>query len=407
MKKRHFILSIMTIVLCLTLISGATFALFTSESKVNISVTSGKVSVESVVENLELYSMEVQQTNKFENGGTASYQNGVLKLDKMTPGDKAKFQIKVTNSSDINIKYRLRWSVSGLLSDALVATVDGQALSNVAWTEWKADAAEKEIIMNVVVELPVETNDDYQEKSCEIVFSVEAIQSNGILKNYVTPATINDALANAQEGDAIELSEGFYSEIVVPINGITLLSNENAVVGYLNVNGKDNITIKGLTFDAANAKVIYDGKGNGKQYTSIAAASGKANGKGALNLVIDECKFTGAFANGGTSIAFTDQGRTTGPSGNITIKNCTFETTGGYYDIYFHYSGKGTLTIENNIFNSSCLGNSVFIGRYQSSTPVEVKGNAFNTKSTLDEAVYIQDHSNYGVSLDASDNTFN
>ena len=43
MKKSVILSSIMLIALCLSLITGATFALFTSESSVNIAVSSGKV----------------------------------------------------------------------------------------------------------------------------------------------------------------------------------------------------------------------------------------------------------------------------------------------------------------------------------------------------------------------------
>ena len=43
MKRRILVMSFLTIALCFSLIFGATYALFTSESKVNISVTSGKV----------------------------------------------------------------------------------------------------------------------------------------------------------------------------------------------------------------------------------------------------------------------------------------------------------------------------------------------------------------------------
>ena len=638
MKRRVILTALLAIVLCLCLVSGATYALFTSESKVDITVSSGKVKVTSVVENLKIYSMNEEQVDTFENGGTVDYTDGVLKIEKMTPGDKVEFDIKVTNSSNIDIKYRLKWSVDGKLGEALVAKANDEELKNVYWTLWEANATEKEFVYKVVVELPVETGNEYQEQSCEIVFLVEAIQANGLLVNYVTPATLEDALANAQDGDEIELSAGYYDEIVVPQNnmkfftqegaevgfidvngksgitieglkfdaanakavydaskggvyrgdaniagaatasktigaqnltidgctftgefvdggyaiaftdrarstggsgnitiknckfatsnssydiygyytgvpglgfviennefsskcfgkaiylgrlktseaivikentfanadtlekavtiagdsgytptidsannsfgsyvkyvnpstianalasveegtvielaagyydeivvpqnGIKLFTQEGAEVGFLNINGKDNVTIQGLKFDAANAKVVYDGKGNGKQYTSIALASGKQNGKGALYLVIDNCTFTGQFANGGVSIGFVDQGRTTGQSGYITIKNCNFETTNGYYDIYCHYSGKGTLIIENNTFNSTCLGNSIFLGRYQSATPVAVKGNKFLQKANLTDSVYLQDHSNYGVSLDVTNNTF-
>lgn len=48
----------MTIALCMSLMAGATFALFTSESKVNIAVTSGKV---SVVANIDETSVQTKQ----------------------------------------------------------------------------------------------------------------------------------------------------------------------------------------------------------------------------------------------------------------------------------------------------------------------------------------------------------
>ncbi len=65
MKRRVLVMSLLTIALCFSLIFGATYALFTSESKVNIAVTSGKVNVEASVENLKIYSLDVEQTNVF------------------------------------------------------------------------------------------------------------------------------------------------------------------------------------------------------------------------------------------------------------------------------------------------------------------------------------------------------
>ncbi|MBQ2423378.1 MAG: hypothetical protein II262_01125, partial [Alistipes sp.] len=132
--------------------------------------------------------------------------------------------------------------------------------------------------------------------------------------------------------------------------------------------------------------------------------------KGAHNLVIDGCTFSGTYADGGVSIAFTDQKRGGGFSGNITIKNCTFETVGAYYHIYGHYTGDslnghGDFVIENNTFKSD-VANPIYLGRYASSTPVILKDNAFKTKSSLNEAFALQDHSSYGVSVNASGNTF-
>ena len=45
MKNKIIVSSILTIALCLSMIAGYTFALFTSESQVNVAVTSGEVKV--------------------------------------------------------------------------------------------------------------------------------------------------------------------------------------------------------------------------------------------------------------------------------------------------------------------------------------------------------------------------
>ena len=157
----------------------------------------------------------------------------------------------------------------------------------------------------------------------------------------------------------------------------------------------------------------YDGRGTAKQPANIISGSTSKCNKGAHNLVIEDCTFTGTFADGGVAIAFTDQNRGGGGSGNITIKDCTFNTRGGYCDIYGHYTGDGrngfgNFAIEGNEFNTEYLsgGNPIYLGRYASSAPVVVKGNEFNNVTTLNEAVYLQDHSNYGVSVDAANNTF-
>ena len=413
MKKRIILSSIITMLLCLCMIAGATYALFTSESKVNIAVTSGKVEVEAGITDLKLYSFNVEQNGFFENGGTAVYENGVLTLENLTPGDKVEFNIYVKNNSNIDVKYRTKWAVEGELGEALEAYIvtdaGDEALANVGWKVWKASALEKQQVIKVKVELPVQVGNEYQEKAANISFVVEAIQANGVVSNYATPYTIDDVLAMAEEGAEIELASGYYESIVVPYNGMTIFSEQGAEVGFLNVNGKDNVTIKGLTFNAAGAQVARDGKGTGKQWACLTGASDTVNKKGTRNLVIDGCTFEGTFANGGVAIAFVDQNRGTGASGNITIKNCEFNTVNSYYDIYCHYSGLNgfDFIIENNTFASErSVGITVYLGRYASSNPVVVKNNTFKTVTVLEDAVYVQDHSSYGVSVDAQNNKF-
>lgn len=242
-----------------------------------------------------------------------------------------------------------------------------------------------------------------------VVFPRDA-ENNGIVYN----ATELTAALNNSEISTIYLQAGEYGTIVAKSNK-TIIGTPKAKVNAVVLNGSDNVTLKNIVFDAATAITCYDGKGNTKQYANIMNDNnGGSNtpAKGALNIVIEGCTFAGTFAKGGASIAFTDQSRSGGFSGNITIKGCTFETEGGYYDIYGHYCGNGQngygdFVIENNTFNSSrTQGLPVYLGRYASSTPVVVKDNAFNTVDSLANAVYVQDHNNYGVSVNAENNTF-
>lgn len=125
MKKKVGIIasSVATIAVCASMVAGSTYALFTSEDKVDISVTAGKVEVTATVDenSLALTSMgEVQEGKTWANGGKAGFTDkSTLTLNDVTPGDGATFDIKVTNNSTVNIKYKLSFSVVGELGDLL------------------------------------------------------------------------------------------------------------------------------------------------------------------------------------------------------------------------------------------------------------------------------------------------
>lgn len=189
MKKKTILSSVIAIVLCLSLMTGSTFALFTSESKVNVAITSATVDVKAEVKGVETFSFDVAQpTGYFENGGTANVDNeGVLKLDKMTPGDKAKITIAVTNNSNVLIQYRVIMSISGELAPALKgkATI-GQAEYDVngGKTAWVKTSAANEAIGDIALEVyfpDADDNNNYQNKSANVVVTVEAVQGNAAI----------------------------------------------------------------------------------------------------------------------------------------------------------------------------------------------------------------------------------
>ena len=198
-KSKTFLGAITSIALCVSLIAGATFAIFTSESKVNIAVTGGKVNVTATVDNLRLYSLdnidlatltgtEKERTaeGKFLNEGTATLSGNTLSLDKLTPGDKVTFDIDIANNSDVTVKYRTLLSVrdSGLF-EALEVSIGGRTAGSASdWTV--KNAGEGIASEQCSIELPVSATDEYQGKSCQIDFIVEAVQGN------VDESTVNN-----------------------------------------------------------------------------------------------------------------------------------------------------------------------------------------------------------------------
>ena len=214
MKKKVLLSSILTIALCLTLIVGSTYALFTSGNDVNVAITAGKLEVVATINNgLVTRSLEdddtVNRGGDFSNGGKAVLTNGELVISRMTPGDYVKFVIDVENKSDVALKYRVSATsavalkADGVtpveidLSDALVITtkvLDGDVNEmnkddKDFTSEWHDAAAGADITsIEVTVYFPNGTPDhdnefkstDLKTSGAKLVFSVFAVQANGV-----------------------------------------------------------------------------------------------------------------------------------------------------------------------------------------------------------------------------------
>lgn len=210
MKKKVLLSSIATIALCLCLIAGSTFALFTSKSNVNIAVTAGEVDMvagiaitklESVKgdvngtivdENGNTYSYEEVSPN-FTNGGTAEVVGSVLTLDKITPGDKVTFEISGINNSNVAIQYR--YVIECLSGDDLMKGLEF-TINNVvidkymeSYTSPWAPLAVGTSMTNVpiTIELPVSAGNEFQKESTEIRVLVEAVQGNAVVDANTDP----------------------------------------------------------------------------------------------------------------------------------------------------------------------------------------------------------------------------
>ena len=207
-KKKALLVSIMTIALCVSLIAGSTYALFTSSKELNVAVTAGQVEVTAVYDTSSmltwssLYDTEAEARTDgwFDNNGTAKFDGTTVVIDRMTPGDVAKFKIDVTNWSNVNVQYRVRMiSLAGAhevdLTEALVITalIDGVTYS-VTGTEkasvWSfIDAGDPigDIWVTIAFpNTPMDLSDlsvgnpdnEYQNAQAKMTFVVEAVQGN-------------------------------------------------------------------------------------------------------------------------------------------------------------------------------------------------------------------------------------
>lgn len=187
-KKNVFVSAILSIMLCASIIAGATFALFTSESKVNIAVTSGKVSVVANIDETSVQTKQLYDT-VYEDGATNMYKGVAtfgaegLTLEKFVPGDGIKFNIVVKNESTVTVQYRTIISCEaddGLFEGLNITIGDNENYSGVTlvsdWAQLAVGSADA--FIPVTIELPKGAGDKYQAKTCTVSYKVEAIQGN-------------------------------------------------------------------------------------------------------------------------------------------------------------------------------------------------------------------------------------
>lgn len=191
MKKSKVLLSaVLVMALCVSLIAGTTFALFTSESGVNIAVTAGTVDVAASVKAIATKQDKAEVVNgkaecALNNGGLAKVDGNEVTFEGFTPGEEVTLTLGVTNNSTVIAKYRSEVSckTDGGLFKALKVNYNG---SNV-WRTVNPKQAIDDV--SVTVSFPeAENNNDYQGKSCVIAVNVSAVQGNAETDSEVLKA---------------------------------------------------------------------------------------------------------------------------------------------------------------------------------------------------------------------------
>lgn len=354
--KKSIVPSLLTICLLLAMLVGATYALFTSEARVNIAVTSGTVNITAEITDFEIYSLDVLQQDRFENGGTATLDNqtGLITLNLITPGDKVKFNIVVHNNSNVTIQHRTNISTTednGLFS-GLEAYVGGNRYyGNDLSSSWsKLDPTTSQIIIPVEIGLPVEAGNEYQNKTCTLSVVLEAVQGNGVQAisdaSELVAAIANggdvvlgaDVQLNADQ--PIVVASGVKTNLDLNGHTITFVSNESSQnVEAFTVQGELTVQDGTITLEHTGSNMAWNAM------TTIFEVTGHGV------VYIWDANVTNL---GGTDMAFavhiTNNG---GKTASVYANNSTIAST--YCAIRLFNNSVGKLTAV--VTNSNVYGN--------------------------------------------------
>ncbi len=266
MKKKTIAASLTSLALCASLVTGATYALFTSESETNIAITAGKVEVVAEVTDLALYSQEDinvntlvgtkidVEGNTFPNGGTATYADGTLTLDRLTPGDGVDFNISVTNKSNVAIMYRtvISSAIGNGLINALDVEINETEYAGEAVLEWTAIDANVDIDdISVSIELPTTAGNAYQNKTVELSIAIEAVQGNAV------------EVVDKWDGNAVEtLSDDNVIDTAAELAGFAAAVNAGDDFAGKTVTLNSNINLDGMSWTPISSFAgTFDGQG--------------------------------------------------------------------------------------------------------------------------------------------------
>lgn len=379
--KRNVVISaILAIMLCISLIAGATFALFTSESGVNIAVTSGKVDVVASVVTDSVYTKSkgteyTQGGNHMYSGEEAKFENGELTVSNMVPGDGITFNIVIKNNSSIEVKYRTIISClsdNGLLSGlnveiGNVAKYDGTSIIS----DYETLAVNSDdITVPVKIELPEDAGNVYQGKTLTLSYKVEAVQGNADMtkpdtdtyyvytamdlvnfkKNYNKIAIMNDI-------DLTGYAWKGLSGLDMGDDGLTILGNKHYVSNLsapLVVEAMGTLNINELTIKNSTMAQINDGESSTRGFGAFLQLM-RAGTVTLTDCCVDNVKMiteADTRVGGLIGVAYANVNVS-----NCTVKNCEFKAFGSIGGIIAQAcdSDNSVYTISNCSVNDTIL----------------------------------------------------
>lgn len=334
-KRSVIITAILAIIMCASLAAGATFALFSSSSSVNIAVTSGNVEVTASV--VDIQKSYVDDKGKTVNGklfsGDATFDEGAhtVTLSNVLPKDTVKFKVQVVNGSNVAIKYRMVMSLvedNGLFS-SLDITLNGKKFYGyTSGTKYALLEAGQQIAdIPVVISLPEGAT--CNNTACKLTYKVEAVQGNASVEDF--PEVPENTLAVNTTEDVRLLEKAISGENAVLDKDVVITKAPDTVESRLSIKEPTTLNLNAM---------IKTPKDMGNNDNNFCA------------LIVDADTTINADDNGGIK---------TGENGGYGINVCNgakLTINGGNY-----YGGgtavqvqKGELTINGGFFAVEAFG---------------------------------------------------
>ena len=200
MKKAGVLVSaIATTAVCASMIAGSTFALFTSEDQVDITVSSGNVSITADVNGSIKTPVSIKKTNdgyeigEYETSTSAGFNatsDGLINVTNVIPGDKVELTVGVENTGSVKAKYNFTLEcvegvalMNKLVVDVEEDTVDATDGVKKYTSDWAEIDAGAKATYTLTLELPASLDNAYKNLSTKIKTTVFAVQYNADMSN--------------------------------------------------------------------------------------------------------------------------------------------------------------------------------------------------------------------------------
>lgn len=418
-------LSVLTIVCSLSLLIGATFALFTDRQDNDVSFSSGKISFVADLELTKLYGTsedgesttdgvvnEDNLSGRYPGNGTIEIKASSESLDDLAfavnmngvaQGETAEFSLNITDTGSVKMKYLVylegKTEADIALLNALDISIGNEQIATIGsrkvLQDWTVYSNETSIVEGIKITLPWNTS----EVNGTLNLGIEAVQYNAS-----TQATVNgEVVGNLEEAFDIiakdDVSDNF--EVVVAEGAQSIpdadLSGKN--VKLIGANGAENTVLNGDYNVSSGSVAMEDVTFNGDITGSGSVTLTNVTLNGSVNIgTVTTFSRSRAAAETAVTLENVKMNVETVDKSAIVVSGCalnmknvelTFKswvTAAGDVKAVQVKEYAGTSVIENTVINASttntdaCTKN--IIALFAADTTVNIVNSKLSAKST-------------------------